>query len=216
MEPSEGTGSVAKQARALLPLLALLYAAIAIVLAVVFAAAYGLDQAFTDTLRDPIIVLQGRLGTGVVSNLGVLLWWSAAAVATFAGALLLRTGRAAGRPLLAAGVLTGILALDDLFLGHETLEQKAGMPDPGTYPVYGLAVIVIIYVYWDYWRRTEFILPLLAIVGFAISIVTDVVYPGTSYPFAVVEDCAKFAGIATWAVYFVRTAYLEVEAKLRS
>lgn len=216
MEPSERAGSVAGQARALLPLLALLYAAIAIVLTVVFAVASALDQAITDTLRDPIIVLRGRFGTGVVSNLGVLLWWSAAAAATFAGALLLRTGRAAGGALLAAGALTGILALDDLFLGHEALEQKAGMPDPATYAVYGLAVIVIAYVYRAYWRRTELILPLLAVVGFALSIFADLAYPGTNYPFAVIEDCAKFAGIATWAVYLVRTAYFEVAPRLRA
>jgi cellobiose-specific phosphotransferase system component IIC len=216
MEPSERTGSVAKQARAVLPLLALLYAAIAIVLAVVFAAASALDQAITDTLRDPIVVLRGRFGTGVVSNLGVLLWLSAAAATTFAGAVLLRSGRAAGRPLLAAGVLTGILAFDDLFLWHEALDQKAGIPDPATYAVYGLAAVVIAYVYRDYWRRTEIILPLVAFVGFVISIVSDLAYPGTSYTFAVVEDCAKFAGVATWAVYLVRTAYFEVVAQLRA
>lgn len=198
-----------------LVLLVVLYAGVALVLGVVFAASSLVDQQVTDALLDPILVLDGRFGTGVISNLGVTFWCWAAGAAAFAGTVLLRTGRSTGRPLLAVGLLTAFLGLDDLFLGHELFDQKLGIPQPVTYSVYGAAVIAIAYVYREYWRRTEFLLVLPAAIFFTVSVLADVAVHG-KYSFTVVEECAKFAGIATWALYVVRTAYLEVMAQLRT
>ena len=89
-----------------------------------------------DLLRDPLAVAElkpaecCKVYYGAVSNLGVLLWTAGAAIALFGAGLALALGRPAGEAglLLAAGMLTGFLAIDDLFLVHENVLPAFGVP----------------------------------------------------------------------------------------
>lgn len=76
--------------------------------------------------RDPMAVVRAHPLTGVLSNLGAILWSAGAALPLFTW-LALRTLGAAGRfqgVLLGGGLLTGLLLADDLFMLHEGLYPR--------------------------------------------------------------------------------------------
>jgi hypothetical protein len=200
--------------RRTLVFLVLLYAGVALVLGVVFMTAVLLDQRVMDLLRDPVGVLNGSFTTGVLSNFGVCIWSWSGAVLAFVGAVFLRTGRQAGPPLLALGLLTIVIGLDDLFLGHEALDQKLGMPEPATFSVYVVALIAIGVIYRNFWLRTELLLAGLALTLFGAAALVDVIV-SWNYSVAIVEDSVKFAGIATWGAFALSTTYLELVSALR-
>lgn len=191
----------------------LVYVGVAVVLGLVFVGAAVLDHPVTDFLQDPIARLGGRYTIGILSTFGGALWCWAGAAAALAGAVLLRAGRAAGPPLLAAGLLTAALGVDDLLLVHEALDTKFGIPEPASFVAYGLLGVWVAYAYRDYWRRAEFLLAVLAVLILTLSVFVDVVFVG-NYHLDVFEDCVKFVGIATWSLFLGRAAYFELLAQV--
>lgn len=72
-------------------------------------------------MRDTFAVVQAPPWIGLLSNLGVAAWLSAASCALFASGLMFASGRRTEpmRFLMAAGLLTAFLAVDDFLLIHE-------------------------------------------------------------------------------------------------
>ena len=99
-----------------------------------------------DLLRDPLAVaeLKGanccKVYYGLVSNTGVVLWMACSAVCLFSAAVLAQSRGLAPETIAftAAGLFTGFLGADDLFLVHENVLPAFGIPQPVTYGVYGL------------------------------------------------------------------------------
>jgi len=153
---------------------------------------------------DPAVVLRWHPLTGMLFHLGVLLWNAAAAICFFCYSV--AAGRAPRRHrtmLLAAGLLTTLLVLDDLFLFHERLFPKyLGLPEPLTCA--GYAVLVLVYL-WAFRReilQTDFLLLALALGCFGVSVICDQFF--ADRPWGFLEDGAKLLGIAWWCAYFAR------------
>ena len=104
---------------------------------------------------------------GFISNLGVMLWTAAAAVCLFASLLLFRANRRSEDAtfLLAAGVFTGWLALDDLFMIHEDVLPWFGVPQVVTYGAY--AAIAALYFLYS-WRQILAFRPVLMALALAL------------------------------------------------
>ena len=132
---------------------------------------------------------------GFISNLGVMLWTAAAAVclfASFASLLLFRTNRRSedAEFLAAAGVFTGWLALDDLFMIHEDVLPWFGVPQIVTYGAY--AAITALYFLYA-WRQILAFRPvLMAHSERAVRVF--------------LEDGTKFLGILAWTSFHVAIA----------
>lgn len=169
----------------------------------------------TRLMRDPLVVAGAPALTGFVSNLGVLLW-SAAAGACFVAALGLRRragGRVRAEFFAAAGGLTTILVLDDLYQLHE--EVIPGLFGRGE-TLAMLAYVLLTMAFVLRYRRTllagEY--PLLVVAGGAFAVSIGIDYVGLigidpeslGSAGQVVEDGAKLTGIALWLAYFVRAA----------
>ena len=76
--------------------------------------------ALLDLTRDMAAIAHVHPFTGVVSNVGILLWCATAAICLFSSGLLREQGlRAEARFLLWGGLLTTLLLVDDLFMVHE-------------------------------------------------------------------------------------------------
>jgi hypothetical protein len=77
-------------------------------------------------LKDPSTITGTHPFVGLVSNIGIVLWCMTAAICLYAGALAFTQRRTAGDVsfLIAAGLLTGLLAFDDLFLFHEWIGPR--------------------------------------------------------------------------------------------
>jgi hypothetical protein len=164
--------------------------------------------------RDPTALADMDPLTGVLSNLGVLLWSATAAITLF-GAALLKGAQPAqmSRFLFWSGALTLVLTLDDLFQFHEDLaERYLGLKDGTFYLALGLAMIGYLARFRRMILRSGYALVFVfALAFFAFSVAIDSVLDrwlwrlGTWEVFA--EDGAKFLGIASWFGYFARTTY---------
>ena len=169
-------------------------------------------------MKDPLAVFQMskeccHIYYGAVSNLGVMIWTAGAAVCIFAALLLAAIGRRGGETvfLVAAGLFTGWLALDDLFMIHEDLLPLLGVPQPATYLGYGCAAATYLYLSWRYILALRPLLMALAMGLLGTSVAIDVLVHTEGPVHVFFEDGAKFLGILAWTGFHV-TAALDLAA----
>jgi hypothetical protein len=176
-------------------------------------AAVGLSPG--ELSRDVATTARVHALTGLQSNLGVLLWWSGASVALFAGLLRWPAGDDCGRMLLWFGALTAMLAADDLLLFHEAIAPAyLGLGEKAVLLGYGVVAAAILLRF----RRTILAGPALPtlVMAFALlasSVLVDAVQDRWQSPWRVlVEDGFKLLGIVGWSAYLVRTAFAALRA----
>jgi hypothetical protein len=149
---------------------------------------------------------------GIVSNVGVLLWTVAAVAALFAGSVLRVRGndrRLAGF-LLGSGGFSALLAVDDLFLVHESVAPYyVGIPQNVVLGTYGVLAIAGLVAFADTIRQTDYQLFALAVVFLGLSVAIDQASALLSRE-VLWEDGAKLLGIVAWCLYFTRTAFVSV------
>lgn len=160
----------------------------------------------TNSFRLPLYV-------GLISNLGILLWCSVAAICFFTYLLLSRKPklfRIYPSFFFWSAVISSILLFDDLFLIHEKIVPKyLGISQNIVFMIYGLLILT----YFLRWRRqilrTEYIFLLLALVFFALSLFLDIVHlPINHHTFF--EDSFKFMGILNWSAYYIQTCRTQI------
>ena len=187
-----------------------------------------------DLMRDPMAVVEdciekadtliqaGECNSvyfGLLSNLGILIWCASAAVSLFA---FLQVYHVSGRIrpgvfLLYAGLLTGALFMDDLFMGHERVYTKvlAGGEET-TFAIYAVLFAFYLVLFRDDLLKSDPKILVVSIVLFAFSLLMDElseigsVEKNTVYH-RVTEDGSKFIGIWAWAVFHFRAAWLTRE-----
>jgi hypothetical protein len=179
------------------------------VLATIVAIAAALDVAMIELTKDPIAIFESdRFYYGLLSQLGVLLWCTAAAVTLFASRLLVARD-SDGTPaayLGALGVVTVVLMFDDRFMIHELVGPVfLGIPELALYSFYALALGATLLVFRRHIvDRTASPLLAIALGCFGASTLIDVLplrTIGTD-----VEDGMKLTGILAYAYYCVTTA----------
>lgn len=175
-----------------------------------------------DLLRDPLAVAQ--LSTqcchsyyGALSNLGVLVWCTTAAICLFAALLVFnaRGWSQDSRFLAAAGVVTGVLTLDDLYLLHDHVLPNYGVPDLAMYSAYGLLCLGFFLRFRDTIAKHDPVALLLAGAFLALSIVVDSLVHSDTSTRILIEDGAKLYGISLWAAFYI-TAALRLCLEARS
>jgi hypothetical protein len=201
---------VARARRSLGPLLAATLAALAVI-AVVVLAADALDKPLGLFTREPSESLGAPWYTGFLAHIGVLVWWAGAVIA-LAGAALLRrrVGLRQAAFLATLGLITAVLAVDDLLRLHEGfLPSVFGIPKPITYAVYVLAAVGWLVGGRAIVVRTEWWILVAAGLLLAASIAIDLFVVGP--PPHLFEDGTKFLGTALWTLYVARTTRQLVE-----
>lgn len=164
---------------------------------------------FEELSRDASAVLGGPPWTGHLSLLMASLWFASAVIALFAGVVLRRIGHGSAPMLLAGGLLTAAMAVDDLFLLHEAVYLQIGIPEAAVFGAYGLAVVAFV-VRFRLQLTGSALLIGSAMLMWAVSAVIDLASGTESY--SVVEDGAKSIGVALWSVMLVRLTYTEITA----
>lgn len=206
------------QARRLWPLLAALYLPVLGLLIAMQVVATRDDVSLSRYTRDPLAHFDNASPfLGSLSNLGVLLWCAAAAICLFSALLLARARRqgGAGRFLLAFGLLTAWLAVDDLFLMHERLiPGLTGLPQNAIYGGYVAGVALLLIVFGRQVLRSDFLLLLLALGFFAVSVLADMWLDRDFVWHHLIEDGSKLLGIVGWLGYLGRASMLAIISEL--
>lgn len=167
-----------------------------------------------DLLRDPLAVAEMtenccKVYFGAVSSAGVVVWSAGAAICLFAAIVLNTLGRAASKSvfMLSAGLFTGILAFDDLYLVHENVLPAFGVSQPVTYGAYGLLGLGYLALSWREILNHRFGLLAVAIVLLAISVVIDWFFHSDLALRILLEDGAKLCGIFAWTAFHAAAAW---------
>ena len=201
---------IVAQLKRILPTLAGLYipTLFAIFVVVVICVLYNIHIA--EFTQDPTARMQVHPLMGLLSNIGVL-FWCVSATACFFGYMILRKRdgqEEIAQFLLASGLVTSVLLLDDLFLFHEALfPEYVNIAEKEVYCFYGIFVGLYLVIFYRTILKTEYLLLLLAIAFFSLSIFVDFLRDGLLPWQYLLEDAPKLFGIVTWCAYFVRVSY---------
>ncbi len=174
--------------------------------------------------RDTIAVAEEYPGCchvydGLISNLGILLWWTAASVTAFAALLAthFESRRREIVALSAASLFSAWLASDDLFMLHESVFPLVGLTQPMTYAIYGAIVLAYIALSWRtvFTAAPVFLIMAIAMLGASVSvdILADHDFGSISKWLhanprieILLDDGFKFLGIGAWCCLHLAAA----------
>lgn len=168
---------------------------------------------------DPVAEFNAPMYIGFLSNLGVLIWCTAAVVCLFSGWIIWKQYGKTELSffLVCAGLISSLLMFDDLYLLHEEVfPDHLRVPQKLVIATYGGLVLVFLFRFRKMILETDFLLLVIAFGFFACSVFVDLfVTPEEFQVFGIpgrdlVEDGFKFFGIATWGFYFVRTSFQKI------
>ena len=169
----------------------------------------GFDIPYTHLTRDVLALAHLPPYTGFLSNFGLLVWGSTAAICLFESARL--SGPWHWTSLKAflryAGLFTLLLTLDDWYLVHEEIFPYLHIPEKLMYAFYAATAPLFMAACWRVIARSDYWVLAVALGLLAVSIGIDQVEIDWFIWASLLEDLAKFVGICAWAVYFVWLAW---------
>lgn len=175
---------------------------------------------YTDTpvalyTRDPADITGTSPFLGVLSNVCILLWCATAAICFFASAVLKGQDKLRMAVFfLLAGLVTGMLLLDDLFLLHERVfPELFHWRQRYIYLAYAALVTGYLVLFRKIVWRSHPLLLALALCFFGLSLAVDGLAAKGAGPIPLhhlYEDGCKLFGLVGWLGYFGRTALLAV------
>ncbi len=200
-----------------LRLAALVYVPAALVVIAAVLLHVGAGILFGTLSKDPVTLLDAPFYIGALSYLGIMVTVAAASVVLFS-AFLIMTG---DQPksisfLIAAGLFTLFLAMDDLFALHELAFPALFSTEP---TVIILAYVAVFAVFAARYRhellRHDRLLLVIALGFAAFSNVLDLVHENITPVWGeiILEDGAKLMAIAGWAAYLVRRSIFEMRGE---
>jgi hypothetical protein len=150
--------------------------------------------------------------SGILSNLGIIIWCATASICAFA-AMTLRNVKPGDAFcfLLFSALLSAFLLLDDYFLIYQLASRYFGLHKIFFYTLLGIAVSAYLIAFRRVIVRTNFGALVLAIGFLTSSVAIDAIlvpwlrlYGNWMYFF---EDGTKWLGIVSWCSYYVRTSH---------
>jgi hypothetical protein len=191
----------------------LLAGALAIVaLALCFVAIVG-HRPLAYVTRDPQATTLERWFLGFFSNVGSALWWAAAAIAIFAGCVLVSVGGDTGTReracfMFAIGGLGAVLAADDMFGIHDIWGFAAGVPEWPFFALYGALALGGFWFFRADVARTWVAPLVLAVVLYAFSTVVDWMSGHSESDLRYLgEDGVKLLAIVCWLAWVGHSAF---------
>lgn len=169
---------------------------------------YGIP--FKNLTADPAFVFNANPFTGVISNIGILFWCASACCCWFGGFLMMHQDR--NREawfLLASGVFTFVLLIDDLFMFHDHIFysfEGFKIIQPITFAFYGLLILVFFYKFFSIILKQNYRLLIVSLLLLGSSVFTDLLFVNEGFQYFI-EDGLKFLGILSWTLFFTTTSY---------
>jgi hypothetical protein len=165
--------------------------------------------------KDPAEIRRFPPYFGMLSNWGVILWTATAVICLFSAVLLKqqKAPHATRRFLVASGLFSLLLGIDDLYMFHERLLPRMfHMPEIFFYLLYFLAIVAYLAYFMPQILKCDYLLFLVALLFFIFSRINIPYFDR----FMTTGDMLKYFGIVFWLAFFYRTAMHEVSGLLRS
>lgn len=154
---------------------------------------------------------------GFISNLGVMLWSGTATVLLVLAVVFYKTSKKELFYFAASsGVLTGWLALDDMFMVHELVLPSFGVPQNLVLASYILLTVIYIITSWRIILQSDFWILFIGGLALSISVFVDTYFHSLTPSLVYLEDSAKFFGIVCWASFHITTSYSFVIIELKN
>jgi hypothetical protein len=166
---------------------------------------------YGDLTRDPNAIHESPKYIGLLSQIGMIFWFSTAGVllfSTIAMEKLFKT-RSYFSFLGNACFLTLFLGIDDMFMLHDELAHR-GIREEYFYLFYGIWLLITLIRFRNIIKYTLYILILTYGLLFGMSMLIDKLITEAYLP----EDMLKFAGIINWSFYWVTTCYYLLQKHL--
>lgn len=206
----------AKFLRHMLPLLAagLLFSALWIVVAIVISK--GTNTPLSYMTRDTAAILNVSMYYGLISNIGLMLWAASSAICIVGAVILFDQRKRLALMLLASGIISGIMNIDDAFMFHERiLPHHFGISEK----IVMLSYVVYILAFLFYFRKeifeTDFPVFGIALISFGMSSMMDFILEVESLN-TFMEDGFKFTGIVLWFIYFSYVTITSIRQQLKT
>jgi hypothetical protein len=153
---------------------------------------------------------------GLVSNIGLILWIGTAAVCLVTGLAFLVVSGADQftRFALSAGFLAGWIGLDDMFLVHEKVMPKLGVPQELVMIIYLALAALYVASSWRFIFLQKWWILAVGGVALGISMFVDQFFHSVSAEFIYLEDSAKFFGIVCWSTFHLLAVFKYLCARL--
>jgi hypothetical protein len=168
---------------------------------------------YGDLTRDPNAIHNSPKYIGLLSQTGMIFWFSTAGILLFVGFLMFRYFKDFNQGVFLgnAFLLTVFLGIDDMFMLHDELAHR-GIREEYFYMFYGIWLLITLIKFKNIIKNTLF--PLIFIYGllFGMSIFIDKLIKDAYLP----EDLLKFAGIINWSFYWVSTSYYLLQKHLQA
>ena len=205
------------QIKSLQPLLLTVYVPTFIFIGLVWFATQAIPIAAYFLTADPAEIAKQPPYVGIVSNLGLVVWAASLASCWISAEVIKRDLRKQSiwqSFFFFSGIITALLMFDDLlqiheqshvylqFLSHDGAELTV-------FSIYGMLILYYIVTFRNLFKKTDYLILLLALGFFVISLVFDVnperINLKESNRSVLLEEGAKFLGIVSWLTYFART-----------
>ncbi len=165
--------------------------------------------------EDPAAFCKTPPFAGAISNIGMIFWCSTSAICFFSAKIYgKRRNKIVLDFLIASGLLTFWLLLDDLFLLHESIfPLYFQSTEPFAFCVYIVLVLMYLLKFKTLIaQKTEYLILFIACGFFGLSIIFDIIFTQLRIA-AFVEDGSKLFGIVTWFIYYVRTCFFQINSQ---
>ena len=172
------------------------------------------DNPIWKLAKDPSEVLNFPSYIGMLSNWGVLLWMTAAAICLFTAMVMRKSdaSRQALRFILISGILSFILAVDDLYRLHDwLLPRTLHIPERFFYYLYLIMMVSYFFAFLRQIHQYEYLLFWISIALLAFSRRIFLPIPFLN-EYMTTGDMLKYFGIVFWLAFFYRTASREISA----
>lgn len=203
----QSISNLVNRSKTLTPLLLCAYIPIILILAII---SWQAKIPLSHLTRDPLVIVEEPFYIGILSNIGILFWCSAVAICLFSFTLLRNYNRSRKMNsfILASGLLTLVLLLDDFFMVHEEVAPEYLLiPEKAVYGIYAGLLSYYLIKFRKTILETDFSLLLLALGWFALSVVFDkglIPLPASWLQRELdfyLEDTTKLLGIFSWFMY---------------
>lgn len=170
-------------------------------------------------VEDPSSVTGAPSYVGVVSNVGILIWASAAAICLFTAYVLHKTGKEKEFTgfFLWSGLFTATLLIDDFFMFHDSILYVVfGINENLVYLAYGIALIAYVVRYRDTMQKTPMLIFVVTMGFFFLSTGFDklpglfekvgLTLPISTGVDAFFEESLKLFAVMNWLAYYALAA----------